>query len=607
MKKVISILALGLALLMVSCNKENTMSGPINEITDLYTVPAEAVDMTELTSANSTWSTDRRYFDLTFGTALSTTLVGYDALLTPGQYVLGGDEIGKAILAKTKLNGQAAQEGYITVGKGADGKYAITAHIDGEILAWTGALPFVEDPAPLALSEVLQAQSNKANGVNSLTMQLATPGIHQEFDMTTYQNVWVGEGNYLALDIYSDDGYLHEGSYVACAEGGVINAGEFGIGYDGSIEWGGQVYPMPDWGTCLWTVANGAATAEKILKGMVNVTSAEVGDATIWTISWGVNYPVEVLFEGAIPALTKPKKPAGPVEPTHLYTIGDPSPCSTQAGEVIAGVMKYPFIITDQNKEVVAYLELVLNEGQTAEIEGDYVSTEYAHEAGQLANGYYLDYSAWGYGIIEGGSYYVDNGEKVYINPGETVFVTKIATGAFRFTGTGFDYPAAGPDYVPGEGGGGDDDVTGDVVLKLTSGLTYSMEDVTAGNTDASQNPLSGMTLWRVTVSDAAGTVAAFDLGTDAGSSDLAGTYTVMSYPDAPGKAGNGWGFAAWGMFGGCYFVVDGAYYFIPAEATITVSNNGGNLKIRFEGPIQKDDYSDGGQGGLLLDNIAKS
>ena len=116
------------------------------------------------------------------------------------------------------------------------------------------------------------------------------------------------------------------------------------------------------------------------------------------------------------------------------------------------------------------------------------------------------------------------------------------------------------------------------------------------------------MTLWRVTVSDGSGTVAAFDLGTAEGSTDLSGTYTVMSYPDAVGKAGNGWGFAAWGMFGGCYFLVDGAYYFIPADATINVSNNAdGTIKIKFEGAIQKDDYSDGGQGGVLLNNVAKS
>ena len=458
---------------------------------------------------------------------------------------------------------------------------------------WTGTLPFQADPAPTVLTEVMSAQSNLANGVNSLTMNLSTGGFSQEMDWTTWQQVWIGEGNYLALDIYSEDGYLHEGTYKACAEGGVINPGEFGIGYDTTMQWGDQVYEMKDWGTCWWTVKDGAATAEKILNGIVNVTKNE----KVWTITWGAEYPVEVIFEGEIPALTKPDKPDGPAQLDYLYT------------EVVtpdAALDLHAVTITDKDGNELAYLELQTDPGAT-ELTGTYPATSYASEPGQMRDGYYIDAGDWG--IFSGGSWYVKDGEKQYIGAGTaTVVVTKIATGAYRFTCEFFDYAAAGPDYVPEEGGDEGDDVTGDVVLKLTSGLTYTMEDVTASNQAADGSALSGMTLWRVTVSDGSGTVAAFDLGTDAGKEDLAGTYTVMSYPNAPGKAGNGWGFAAWGMFGGCYFLVDGAYYFIPAEATIKVSNNAdGTLKIKFEGSIQKDDYSDGGQGGLLLNNVAKS
>ena len=128
-----------------------------------------------------------------------------------------------------------------------------SALVDGVSLYWKGTLPFEADPAPTALTQVLQAQSNLSSGVNSLTMQLATAGISSEFDMTTYQNVWKGEGGYLALDLYSEDGYLHDGNYKASAQGGVINPGEFGIGYDTVIEytdWEGNpaTYEAKDWG-----------------------------------------------------------------------------------------------------------------------------------------------------------------------------------------------------------------------------------------------------------------------------------------------------------------------------------------------------------------------
>ena len=604
MKKILSFMVFGLALLL-SCEKEGPTT--VNEITDLYTAPAGATAMT-LSGAQSTWSTDRRYFDLTFN-SLSTTLVGYDALLAPGQYVIGGDQIGNAI--NTKVGGQNANNGFITVNE-KDGQYAITATIGGQVYYWTGSLPFQADPAPTALTEVMSAQSNVANGTMSVTMNLATPGISQGYD-ENWQQVWTGEGGYLALDLYSDDGYLHDGTYTASAQGGVIEPGQFGIGWDPGDLWGiGMVFE--NWGTCWWEVKDGKATATKITDGLVNVSSREEKvndkDVTIWTISWGAQYPVEVLFEGAIPALTKPKTPSGPAQLDYLYTEDELQPVSDQSGAVVAGVLKHPIHITDKNGNEVAYLELLMAEGET-NYEGSYPSTSYASQPGQMADGWEFDGTAWGMGLMSGGSYYINEaGEKALLYAGTaTVMVTKVAEGAYRFTCDFFDYAAAGPDYVPGEGGeGGDDDVTGDVVLKLTSGLTYTMEDQTASNTSADGSALSGVTLWRVTVKQGGDTVANFDLVVSAGSEDLTGTYTVMSYPDAAGKAGNGWGFPAWGMVGGCYFVVDGAYYWIPSDATITVSANAdGTLKIKFEGAIQKEDYSDGGQGGVLLNNIAKS
>ena len=563
MKKISSLLVFGLALLL-SCEKEGPTT--VNEITDLYTAPAGAKEMT-FTGGESTWSTDRRYFDLKFSD-LTTTLVGYDAFLAPGLYLLGGDEIGKAIAAKTKVGGQTPSEGWITVNN-RDGKYQFTAQFGDQVYFWAGSLPFQADPAPLDLTVLQQASANKDSKL--VTLQLATEGISQGYD-ENWQQVWTGEGKYVAIDLYSEDGYLHDGLYRASAQGGVVNSGEFGIGYDAVVDWGWGPMEMKDWGTCLWTVSGGKATAEKITSGLVNVASREEKvdgkDVTIWTITWGAEYPVEVVFEGAVPTLTKPKRPDGPVALDYTYTIGDPMDCSTQAGDVVAGVKKYPFNFVDAAGEQVAYLEFILVDGAADVVPGDYVSTEYAHEPGQLANGYFMDFGDWG--TFSGGSWYVNGaGEKVFIDPGVTVSVEAVGTGAFKFASDGFLFAAAGPNYVPG-GDEGDDDVTGDVVLKLTSGLTY-------------------------------------DLGTAEGSQDLAGTYTVMSYPDAVGKAGNGWGFIPW-MKGGCYFVVEGNYYWIPSDSTIKVSNNAdGTLKIKFEGAIQNSDNTDGGQGGLLLNNIAKS
>ena len=556
MKKITSILAFVLALTWVSCNKETI--GTINEITDHYTVPEGAVELTSLSKSESTWSLDRRYFDLAFtgnGATLETRLVAFDALLAPFEYVLGADEIGNAIAANTKLNGQPVKDGYVLVTK-KDKDYQVIANLDSKSFVWTGSLPFTQDPDPLVLSVVQQAQANKDNKL--VTMQLATEGISQEFDMTTYQNVWKGEGKYIAIDLYSEDGYLHDGQYRASAQGGVVNAGEFGIGYDATVEWGDQTFTMPDWGTCLWTVTGGKATAEKITSGLIDVTSREEKvddkDVTIWTITWGAEYPVEVVFEGAIPALTKPKKPSGPVAIDYTYTIGDPMDCSTQTGEVVAGVKKYPFTFVDAAGEQVAYLEFILAEGAADVEPGDYVSTEYAHEAGQLANGYFMDFGEWG--TFSGGSWYVNGaGEKVFIDPGVTVSVEAAGTGAFKFSSDGFLFAAAGPNYVPGGEDVGDAVPAKDVVTEQGAGV--DKHSITIGEGD--------------------NIVAYFELLTATGA-DFVGSFVSTEYAAEPGMLCNGYSFPDWGIFGGSYVMVDGARQDVAPGETVEVTNVSGNV-----------------------------
>ena len=464
MKKITSILAFVLALSVFSCTKEGLMT--INEITDHYTAPTDATVM-NLSKAESTWSLDRRYFKLDFGNDLVTTLVGYDALLTPGQYVLGADAIGNAI--DTKVKGAAAQAGYVLVTQ-KDGKYQVTGTFGDQILYWEGSLPFTPDPAPKKLTVLQQTQKNPG----LVTMQLATEGIAQQFDMTTYQNVWTGEGGYLALDLYSEDGYLHDGNYTACAVGGVVEPGQFGIGYDTTIEytgWDGQpaVYEAKDWGTCWWEVADGKATATKITGGLVTVTSREETvddkDVTIWTIFWGLEYPQELLFEGAIPALTKPKPVAK--DPDYLYT------------EVVTPDTSFDLhaiTITDKQGSTVAYLELLTEPG-ASDLSGSYASTSYAGQPGQMRDGYdggSMEYNGQTISWPGGGSYYVQDGEQHYLYKGTaTVVVSPIATGAYSFTCEFFSYAAAGPDYVPS--GGGDGEVLTDF-LSLTSYAGYGIK-----------------------------------------------------------------------------------------------------------------------------------
>ena len=209
----------------------------------------------------------------------------------------------------TTFNNIPVETGSIKVAQG-EGTYSFAGILwlaDESVIEIksTVALVYEADPEPVKLSTVLSATSNLANGVQTVTMQLAQDGIYSETDMTTWQTIWHGEGNYLAIDLYSADGYLHEGTYSASAVGGVVGEGEFGIGYDTTVDWGWGPMEMKDWGTCWWSVSNGAATAKKILEGTINV-SKKGSKWVIELISGEGKEMIWAKFEGAVDALTDP-------------------------------------------------------------------------------------------------------------------------------------------------------------------------------------------------------------------------------------------------------------------------------------------------------------
>ena len=303
-------------------------------------------------------------------------------------------------------------------------------------------LVFEADPEPVKLSTVLSAASNLANGVSTISMSLAQDGISSEMDMSTHQTIWHGEGNYLSIDLYSADGYLHEGTYTANTVGGEVSEGQFGIGYDTTVDWGFGPMEMKDWGTCWWTVGNGVATAQKVLEGTMTVTK-KGSKWVIELISGEGKGMIWAKFEGAIEALT----PEGSSAPAPEYTMTDKVEAVYDASyAVVAGVEKHLVTLT-KGEETAAIFELITAEGGV--IEGTFTSQEYASAAGLMGNGY--SFPDWG---VEGGSRYWVNGEMILINPGETVEVAKLADGLYSFTGsTGYEFVAATADYV----GGGDE------------------------------------------------------------------------------------------------------------------------------------------------------
>ena len=209
----------------------------------------------------------------------------------------------------TTFNNIPVETGSIKVAQG-EGTYSFAGMLwlaDESVIEIksTVALVYEAAPEPTRPTTLLSATSNVAIGTKSLTINLGTDGISSTAEPPTWQPVWTGTGNYLALDIYSADGYLHEGTYTASAAGGTINEGEFGIGWDPGDIWNIGI-AFENWGTCWWNVANGAATInQKVTEGSVTVTRK----GSKWVIELVSGEGKSMLwtkFEGAIDALTDP-------------------------------------------------------------------------------------------------------------------------------------------------------------------------------------------------------------------------------------------------------------------------------------------------------------
>ena len=323
------------------------------------------------------------------------------------------------------------------------------------------------------LQSILFAKSNLPDGAKSVTLNLSDGNWSSTTDMTTWQTVYTGKGNYLAIDLYSEDGYLAAGTYSPSATGGAIEKGQYGIGWDPGDIWNiGQKFE--NWGTCWWTVDEAATpqtSAEKITKG--NITVA-IDENSVYTITVD-NGELYVQFTGEIPAVTKPAVPADPWEITGsvvfqheglTFTMTDDTANNTKQDQSpLEGVTLYWLQIKDEAGSLVAELDLVTNQGATS-LAGEYKVTSYPDEVGEAGNGFYMDFSAWGGGVVSGGTilygpdgtpYVIDADKsniKITENKGQTIIIVKGTTNGATIAGKYVIGEPKEDEDGEGEGGG---------------------------------------------------------------------------------------------------------------------------------------------------------
>ena len=515
--------------------------------------------------------------------------------------------------------------------KQTDGVYTFKGTLwlaDESVIAVNSAVTIVyeADPEPVRLTTLLSATSNVASGTNSLTINLGTDGISSTTDPTTWQTVWTGTGNYLALDIYSADGYLHEGTYTACAVGGTINEGEFGIGWDPGDLWGiGMVFE--NWGTCWWDVANGAAVVnQKVTEGTVTVTrkgskwvielvSGE-GKGMLWT-----------KFEGAIEALTDPALGGGGnVDDTDYVEL---TTLLSATSNVANGTKS---LTLNLGTDGISSTTDPATWQTTWEGEGNYLALDIYSEDGKLYTGTYNACATagtinagefgigWDPGDLWGIGMVFENWGTCWWNVagGAAVAAGKVTDGTVQVLVEGtdlviklkstlvnakFTYPVAqfvdgtgAPIEVVNLGGGEEPEFEGtelSVLLSATSNVANGTNSVTINLAEEGISSTQDPTTWQTTW-EGEGHYLALDVYSADGK--LApGTYTACATGGtiAEGEFGIGWDPGdLWGIgmvfenWGTCWWAVSGGAAVAEAkvlDGTLTVAVDGDTYTITLE------------------------
>ena len=623
MKLLYKVLAAAAGILALSSCVEDAIA----PLEGKYEKPA-AYELNTLVSQSVEKGEKTRTFTVEVGdnnNTLSMKLVGDKYFLADGSYTPSPADQAKKNMyivgnGGTTFNNIPVESGSIKIAQG-EGSYDFSGILwlaDETIINFKSnvTLAYEPDPEAIKLTQVLSATSNVASGTNSVTLQLATDGLSSELDPTTWQTVWKGEGNYLGVDFYSADGFLHPGVYRPSATGGVIAEGEYGIGWDPGDLWGiGMVFE--NWGTCWWTVANGVATAEKISEGDIIVEKS----GAKYTITYNHN-GLWVSFSGKIETLD-PDGGSGDVGDDTDYV--ELSALLSATSNVANGTKSLTINMAEEGISATTDP----NTWQTVyEGEGHYLAMDIYSEDGKLYTGTY-NASATG-GAINAGEFGIgwDPGDlwgigMVFenwgtcwwnVSGGAAVAEAKVLDGTIEVAVEGdnlviklksttvnakFTYPVADfPIEVVNLGGGSDEPEVFEgtelsVLLSATSNVANGTNSVTINLAEEGISATTDPTTWQ-TVWEGEGHYLALDVYSTDGK--LApGTYTACATGGqiGAGEFGIGWDPGdLWGIgmvfenWGTCWWNVSGGAAVAEAkvlDGTLTVEVDGDTYTITLE------------------------
>lgn len=382
------------------------------------------------------------------GNYFSIDFVGKEYYLTEGTYAIAAS----ASKAGTYLAGNDANSGsyFFTINNGiatglavkggnisvtkTDNHYTISGTLtlaDESVIrvAYDGTIVYEPDPEPLKpieLTNVFAAMAQvQTAGHQLITLKISTSDVAASYNAATYSYTYTGTGNYISIDLLSNDATIEPGTYSA-ADNGATAVGNFVKGYDTEM-WGMKFY---NWGSCWFNVENGTESGQKIVDGSIVV--AKNGSTYTITITGKTSGGDDVYaeYKGQIAQLN-----SEPEEPEVLYTYTNKTSAvttydfATGVTTTYEGVTMNTITVFDAEGNTVAAFEAVTTSDATT-LAGEYTIAESPTLAGQMNNGWSVP--DWN---MSGGSYFIEEGVKWYIKGG-TVTIIESSDGSLKIAGS---------------------------------------------------------------------------------------------------------------------------------------------------------------------------
>ena len=541
-------------------------------------------------------------------------------------YAVAGNFITGAEGTKLTVGGEThlVTAGTITVAA-EGGNYSLEAIVkldngSNYSLTWAGGpVSWGEVLVATKLTKVLAIQENQNKTVK---IQLAeeTVNMVQEGWTTTYS----GNGHYLSVEFFTEDGYLAPGSYTPSANPQQPKKGEYAIGYDNAAY---GDYGLNS-GSCWWTVADGVTSAEKLTTG--NISVSVEGETFVITVD---NNEIYAQFVGEIPTLLTPAVPADPWELTGdvvlieteglSMTMTDDTANNTLSDNStpLSGVTLWFVELKNAAGDVVAWFDLVTKEGSQA-LAGEYKITSYPDAVGEAGNGFYIDLGAmgWGEGIMSGGTIlygpdgtaYVMDADKSQIkiteDRGQTTIIVKGQTNGTKIAAKYVFGEIKEDEGGEGEGGacgcdcegcqdctgGGDsgeeDTFNGTMLVGLGGWIDYAMFSMNMIGIDLYSEGCTVSNSWWNYTYTGSGNHLKLEIYAEGGVI-TPGVYEITTVASAPEpgqvKAGDASGGSEWvtvtdGAAAGATKITDG---------TVTIEENGGTYTLTIESSVCKARY----------------